>query len=329
MRGSGSAPAATARRSAQAPAQKTACWPRSCPASGSGAASAPLTWTAWTSQPVATTRRRRARRRRRRARRPGSRRCRCPASAGPRSRVRGARARSMPGGVDPAQAGNPVGLAAALELVAAGRARRGRWRRSPCRSARVAIPRCSQYSYISRAPSTHRRAFSEPGDVVDAGVDHARVVAGLVGAELGLALEHADRRVRGRVRSARARPPGRRSRRRRREVAALGGRAKARPVRGRWTRLPRHRAGAAGRGGGGGVDEAGAVQAFVASAAELAGGGAQARGDLGGRRDGGRARRWRSPAPPWRPRAAWPSRCLRSRRACRSAAAELPVKVTW
>ena len=45
--------------------------------------------------------------------------------------------------------------------------------------------------------------------VVDAGVDHARVVAGLMGAELALALEHADRGARARARAARARPRAR------------------------------------------------------------------------------------------------------------------------
>ena len=50
---------------------------------------------------------------------------------------------------------------------------------------------------IQLARALHAQARLErAGHVVDAGVDHARVVAGLMRADLGLALEHADRRLR-------------------------------------------------------------------------------------------------------------------------------------
>ena len=65
-----------------------------------------------------------------------------------------------------------------------------------------------------------------------------------------------------------------------REVAALGRRRRGGSVLGTARRLPGDRAGPARRGRRGGVHEAGAVEAFVAAAAELARGGAQARGDL-------------------------------------------------
>ena len=183
-------------------------------------------------------------------------------------------------GVDPAQAAArrwPVPRRSSSSRRA--ELARRRSRRSPCRSARWRSRARSQYSYSSRAPSTHSRAFSEPGRVVDAGVDHARVVAGLVGRELGLALEHADRRRGSARESARARRPARRSRRRRPRDRSARAAARAcgrRSARGQAT--PRTAPGPPGAVAAAASSRPGAVQAFVAAAAELARGGAQARG---------------------------------------------------
>ena len=100
--------------------------------------------------------------------------------------------------VEAAQPGDPVGDAAALELIQPVATRRRRWRRSPCRTVQMGCRARSQYAYSSRAPATQRRALSEPGGVVDARVDHAGVVS-RSGASRGsaLALEHAQREAAG------------------------------------------------------------------------------------------------------------------------------------
>ncbi len=65
-------------------------------------------------------------------------------------------------GVHAPQAGDPVGAATALELLQAPELRGlGRHDQLAARLVRDLVR--AQYSYSSRAPSTHRRAFSEPG----------------------------------------------------------------------------------------------------------------------------------------------------------------------
>ena len=187
MRGSGSAPAATARRSDQPPAQKIA-WRASVTAprvrrsaARRGPAPAPVT-----SQPVAISpprleqvvARRRARRRgSRRSRLPGE--CRAATPVGVRLDLADAV------GVEAAQPGDAVRPAAPLELVEPGQLGLGRARRSACRSARTGC-RAARSTRTARArPRTQSSRLQRSRRVVDAGVDDARVVAGLVGADLG------------------------------------------------------------------------------------------------------------------------------------------------
>ena len=154
MRGSGSAPAATASRSDQAPAQQTA-WPASVSPRGvaraQGAApsrveavhlAAGATRAAGLAQVVGVG----ARRPRR------SRRSRCRGECSAATPARAARSRAMPSASSRRRPGDPVGAAAPLELVEAAAARRRRWRRSACRSARRG----------SRARRSTRRARARP-----------------------------------------------------------------------------------------------------------------------------------------------------------------------
>ena len=119
---------------------------------------------------------------------------------------------SMPAASMPAQAGHAVGLAAALELVQAvqlgGVGRDDHLAAALVRDA----PLLAVLVHLARALDA-QAGLERAGRVVDAGVDHAGVVAGLMRADLGLALEHAHRRARVAPRSARAPPPGPRSRR--------------------------------------------------------------------------------------------------------------------
>ena len=121
-----------------------------------------------------------------------SRRCRSPASAGRRSRRTCGSISRISSAPTRRSPGTPFSRPAALELVERGRARPRRWRRSACRCAR---PRSRARRSRRRARarrSTQSRAFSDPGLVVDAGVDDAARVARLVGADRRLALEHGD-----------------------------------------------------------------------------------------------------------------------------------------
>ena len=109
-------------------------------------------------------RRRAPRRRARRRPRPRrSRPSRCAASAAPPARARPARPRADLVRPEPraAPARRWRAPAARARPGAAGR-RRAPPRRA-CRSAPASIPCAAQYSYSRAAPSTHSRAFSEPG----------------------------------------------------------------------------------------------------------------------------------------------------------------------
>ena len=179
MRGSGEAPAATASRSEPTPAQKTAKRARVSPPARAaepirpGRGLHPLD--------AAVDDHRRARGRRAQppapAPPPRSRRCPSPASAAPpRPRQCGsisassaADSRRSPGTSFSRPRRSSSSSAAQLALVA-------RHDHLPAALVRGS-PARSQNSYISRAPSTHSRAFSEPGHVVDAGVDDAAVGA--------------------------------------------------------------------------------------------------------------------------------------------------------
>src|SRR5438445_12309330 len=100
------------------------------------------------------------------------------------------------GGVQPAQAGDPVGPATTLELLQARELRGvGRDDQLAASLARDPPP-LAVLIQLARSGDAQAR-LQRPRLVVDAGVDHAGVVAGLMAAELGLALEHAERGARG------------------------------------------------------------------------------------------------------------------------------------
>ena len=181
----------------------------------------------------------------------------------------------------------------------------GRARRWPCRGVRAPPRRSSSEAsvatitlpqrslaiaalfavlvHLARALDAQAR-LQRAGHVVDAGVDHAGVVAGLVGADVGLALEHAHRRAWiARDQLARDREtddPAADDR----QVAALG---RARRLIAMWAALDTATVptapGPPGAVAAAASSEPGAVQAFVAAAAEFARGRAQPRDDLGGR----------------------------------------------
>src|SRR5205823_709784 len=98
-------------------------------------------------------------------------------------------------GADPAQARHAVGAPAPLELVEAlelGAV--GRDDHLPAALGDDAAPLAILIQV--GGPFDAQARLQRAGHVVDAGVDHTRVVPGLVGPELSLALEHADRSVR-------------------------------------------------------------------------------------------------------------------------------------
>ena len=168
--------------------------------------------------------------------------------------------------------GTPLALPAALELVepvelggvggddhlAAALAGDAALRRST-RTARARPPRTGAPS-ASRARSRRRRG--------------SRRSCGRSGACRSRARARARTPTRaGCARSARARPPGRRSRRRRSPGRSCSGALRIAVGRRSTPRQAiscRRAPGPPGRGRRGGVDEAGAVEAFVAAAAELA-----------------------------------------------------------
>ncbi len=197
MRGSGSAPAATARRSAHEPAQKTALVASSSPSPWRSRIEREPALVARTSQPV-TTSPPAARKSSAKARATapkstipvcGECRAATPAACGSISPIPSASTRRRPAtpfalprrssSSRPAHLGVGGGddqLAAALEGDAAGFA---------------VLVHGGGASHAELGLQRARR-------VVDAGVDDSRVVAGLVGPDRRLALEHANRRAAGR-----------------------------------------------------------------------------------------------------------------------------------
>ena len=215
MRGSGEAPAATASRSDPA-LRRT---PRS------GRASRPARAAARCAR---CPRSRRGRQRRARpacrrprapaqapARPPRSRRSRCSASAAPPTpRQCGSISAHLAGRQAP-QTRHLVLAASPLELV------------EPPSSLVVArddqLPAALVLDPLALAELVHlagaldaQASLERAGHVVDAGVDHAAVAAGLAAGDGRPALEHGQRRARAAAASARGRPPARGSRRRRR-----------------------------------------------------------------------------------------------------------------
>ena len=194
MRGSGLAPAATASRSAQAPAQKTACVASVVSWAWRGAARRgdldALDSAAGGDGRAGLD----GRPGRRSAPPPRSRRCRCWGSEGRRSRARGARARGCRrrrscAGPERRWRGAALELLQAAELGGVG----GDDQLAAALVGDVAL--LAVLVQLARALHAQAR-LQRAGRVVDAGVDHPGVVAGLVLADLLLALEHAHRRVR-------------------------------------------------------------------------------------------------------------------------------------
>ena len=98
-------------------------------------------------------------------------------------------------GVDPAQAWHSVGLRPAVQLLQAREL--GGVGRDDHLSALLVRDAPLGAVLVELASALHAKARLErAGLVVDAGVDHARAVAGLMRSHLGLALEHAHRRPR-------------------------------------------------------------------------------------------------------------------------------------
>src|ERR1700704_114013 len=94
--------------------------------------------------------------------------------------------------IEPAKAANAVGATAAFELP---QARELRDLRSDDQLAAAIVgdtPLLAVAIELGRALQAQPR-LQRPRGVVDAGVQHARVVQALVGAEPSLALQHADR----------------------------------------------------------------------------------------------------------------------------------------
>ena len=217
MRGSGSAPAATARRSAQAAgAEDRVAGLGHAPASARSAASRGRGSSAETSQPVAivaagleqVARRRRARPR-------GSRRSRSRASAARRPRSRAARARAMPSASSRRRPGTPFALPAPLELVEAGELGLGRGD-DQLAAALERDARAARSTRTARAaPRTHSSRLQRARRVVDAGVDRRPSCARSGGCRSRPPARARRRCCRAGARSARGRPRGRGSPRRR------------------------------------------------------------------------------------------------------------------
>ena len=99
------------------------------------------------------------------------------------------------GGVEAAQPGNAVGVAAAFELIQAPELA-GVGRDDHLSAALVGDPPLlAVLVQLARALHTQTR-LQRARRVVDPGVNHPGVVAGLVRAELGFALEHGHRQAR-------------------------------------------------------------------------------------------------------------------------------------
>ena len=166
--------------------------PPSCPGRASAAAARAASPRLSTSQPVRdpapasrTSSRRRGRQRR-------SRRSRCRANAEPRCPRRVARARAMPAASIRRRPRTP--LAVPRRSSSSRRpSSEGRVARSPCRSARCAIPRC--VAVVVQLPGAlHAQpGLQRAGLVVDARRGSPPSCGPLMGCELVLALEHAYR----------------------------------------------------------------------------------------------------------------------------------------
>ena len=126
-------------------------------------------------RPAGSRRPPRARRRRARGRPRRSRRSRSPASAAPRSpRACGSISRSS-SAAEPPQPRHPVGdRRGARARRSAGSSAASSGHDQLAAALGRAIPRASQYSHSSRAPSTHSLRLQRAGGVVDAGVDRRR-----------------------------------------------------------------------------------------------------------------------------------------------------------
>src|ERR1700674_1002435 len=98
-------------------------------------------------------------------------------------------------GVDSSQAWHPVGLAPALELLQA-RELRGVRRQDELSASLVRDPSLGAVLEQLACALDAETGLQRARLVVDARVDHARAVGGLMRCWLGLTLEHADRRPR-------------------------------------------------------------------------------------------------------------------------------------
>ncbi len=92
-------------------------------------------------------------------------------------------ARAHAGGVEPLEAGESVGAAAPLELVEARQLGLARPRSPPCRSARARCRARRRRRTSASRPAAQSAALLRAGTIVEAGVNDAAVVAGLVRGE--------------------------------------------------------------------------------------------------------------------------------------------------
>src|SRR4030081_2912703 len=94
--------------------------------------------------------------------------------------------------IEPAKPANAVGATATLELPQA-RELGDLTSDDQLAAPLVGDPPLAAVAIELGCPLQAQPSLQRPGGVVDAGMQHARVVPALVGAELSLALEHADR----------------------------------------------------------------------------------------------------------------------------------------
>src|SRR3954468_5066624 len=217
MRGSGEAPALTASRSDHAPAH-TRTWPASSvPSACTIRTARPFAAMSWTSRPSSTrppassSSRRSAAATSVKSTIPVAGECSAamPAAAGARAGVSPPRRGGGAGGLgldrgvlvaaEAAQAGDAVRLPAALELVQAGQL--GLVERDDQLAAALSddLVLLAEQVQVARAADAQLR-LQRSRDVVDARVDDAGVVAGLVAGDLRLLVDHRDRLARVPVR---------------------------------------------------------------------------------------------------------------------------------
>ena len=195
MRGSSGPPQATAIRSAQRPAQKIACRARTSPHGVCSASRRAPALTPVTAHPVDTTA----------ARSSSS----CPSErataakstmpvAGECSAATPARVRlqlRQLAAVQPPQPRHAVGAPAALELRQGGQL--VRLGGDHHLAAALVLDAVALAVLVQEPRALHAQPrLQRPGGVVDAGVHHAAVAAGLVRGQLGFLLEHPDRQAR-------------------------------------------------------------------------------------------------------------------------------------